>query len=41
MHAATAWQYGQYETAMALLDELQLLDQLTFERRLKMEIAPW
>jgi hydroxyethylthiazole kinase len=26
---------------MALLDELQLLDQLTFERRLKMEIAQW
>ncbi|MEO7128817.1 MAG: hydroxyethylthiazole kinase, partial [Rhodoferax sp.] len=26
---------------MALLDELQLLDQETFERRLKLEVAEW
>jgi len=26
---------------MALLDELQLLDQSTFEQRLKLEVAPW
>ncbi|MDO8252540.1 MAG: hydroxyethylthiazole kinase, partial [Rhodoferax sp.] len=26
---------------MALLDELQLLDQATFEQRLKLEVAEW
>jgi hydroxyethylthiazole kinase len=26
---------------MALLDELQLLDQSTFEQRLKLEVAQW